>query len=67
MLLIRFSLFLFILLPSLSFSQKSSNYISYSMDNQSYKKGLLTKAHADFFTIENRAFWYPHTLHPTNL
>ncbi|MDE5421415.1 hypothetical protein L3073_04270 [Ancylomarina sp. DW003] len=49
MLLIRFSLFLFILLPSLSFSQKSSNYISYSMDNQSYKKGLLTKAHADFF------------------
>lgn len=49
MLLIRFSLFLFILLPTLSFSQKSSNYISYSMDNQSYKKGFLTKAHADFF------------------
>ncbi|MRT93086.1 hypothetical protein [Ancylomarina sp. 16SWW S1-10-2] len=49
MLFIRFSLLLFILLPTLTFSQKSSNYISYSMDNQSYKKGLSTKAHADFF------------------
>lgn len=45
----RFLLILFILLPTLLFSQRSSNYISYSMNNQSYKKGLLTKAHANFY------------------
>ncbi|WP_372639365.1 hypothetical protein [Ancylomarina sp.] len=49
MLLIRLSFILCILFPTVLFSQKSSNYISYSMDNQSYKKGLLSNAHADFF------------------
>lgn len=49
MLLIRLSFFIGILFPSVLFSQKSSNYISYSMNNQSYRNGLLTTAHADFF------------------
>ncbi|RZT93365.1 hypothetical protein EV201_2526 [Ancylomarina subtilis] len=54
MLLFRLAFLLLILLPSISFSQKSSNYISYSMDNQTYKKGLLTKAHAEFFYDNER-------------